>query len=122
VTSKNKTKQNKTKPPRPPPPKTSKERNRTVRTSGEAAITVIVAPWWSRLHTRRSSRIWAPELEEKGRKRKAKEAEERERERKKGRQYFLTLASSASSYFLFSFPPKNFFFQDNLVYTLCIKT
>jgi len=51
-----KKKQNKTK-PNPTPLKKSKERNRTVRTSGEAAITVIVAPWWWRLHTRRSSRI-----------------------------------------------------------------
>jgi hypothetical protein len=55
-----------------------------------------------------------------------KEEREREREReregrKKGRQYFLTLASSASSYFLFSFPPKNFFFP-RTKYTFCVKT
>jgi type IV secretory pathway VirB10-like protein len=63
--------------------------------------------------------------------RRPKEERERERERekkegkKKGRQYFLTLASNASSYFLFSFPPNFilfYFFQDNLVYTFCVKT
>jgi hypothetical protein len=53
---KKKKKKTKTK-PNPTPLKKSKEGNGTVRTSGEAAITVIVAPWWWRLHTRRSSRI-----------------------------------------------------------------
>jgi len=55
-TQKKKKKKTKTK-PNPTPLKKSKEGNGTVRTSGEAAITVIVAPWWWRLHTRRSSRI-----------------------------------------------------------------